>query len=447
MMIDFAYFIDAFTLCKSLRSGPAVVYMRKSPALFFFGTHSPLNMPTIKKKAGSRRRDSVRATGPQSKENVPPVKLYNPGFFSPVGMLPKGGAPLGRPVAEDIWSPVANWSIEDPVETLASLPSCQPDQMEIPSPWFNEYLGDANVRYSIDVFNYPLGDLPKHADEETEKALFTKLSSRYVLVKFLGAGANGAAYVVRKPRGRKQIVMKVAFDYIRNGGSFEGFEVEALTQKKLKRFDNVLKYISHEELDGHFLIFSELANGGDLLQKILKTKARLPVKESKSLLFECALALAACEKDGIIHGDVKPDNFFIHNGRVQLGDFGTCMPYPEVYNRELSTPFFRAPEVLNASCPLINTKIDSWSLGITMLFVLTGKLIKFDGEKDLAEQLEALMPKKRMSKALKDLLTRIFRHNPEERLTALEIVNHAYFDQIRCDDTYAKTLRQLRRRR
>jgi serine/threonine protein kinase len=38
-----------------------------------------------------------------------------------------------------------------------------------------------------------------------------------------------------------------------------------------------------------------------------------------------ALGLAACEKEGVIHCDLKPDNVLMHKGGALLTDFGLSL--------------------------------------------------------------------------------------------------------------------------
>lgn len=80
---------------------------------------------------------------------------------------------------------------------------------------------------------------------------------------------------------------------------------------------------------------------------------------------------------GICHRDIKPDNMLISkNGNIKLSDFGqSTLFYYKDYRRLRSsagTPQFMAPEVLKGDYdgPLA----DVWSMGITLVNMLTGKL-------------------------------------------------------------------------
>jgi hypothetical protein len=403
----------------------------------------------VVKKAGARR--VLRATARKPLQALP-KPLYETGFGSSQGnvaRMPSANGNAGR--ANEFMSPKVNWTALA-APAFEALPITQPavdDEPAVPSkPWFNERMEwNANVTVKWDIIFGPPAPSQEHASKETEKALFDKLAHRYQKIKKLGAGANGSAYLVRKLRGSKQIVLKVTFDI---GNAYEAYQQEALALKRLKRFDNVLGYISHEELNGHFLLFTDYCRRGDLFDWVRKSRKDSAECEAKRILFECALSLAACEKDGIIHGDVKPENFFLDTyGQVKLADFGLSILQPTVsqLQYDIQTMFYRAPEVEFLVKPDISTKVDSYSFGKMILVVLTGCLIDFDGERGLVEEIEKKLFGRQISDDLKDLLANTLCFDTERRLSAFEIVQHDYFKEIRCRTEYARTLRQLARRR
>lgn len=85
-----------------------------------------------------------------------------------------------------------------------------------------------------------------------------------------------------------------------------------------------------------------------------------------------AQALQYLHSLGIVHRDVKCDNVFLTlEGRLKLGDYGTCGAISRLDKDELfvGTPYWMAPEVvLSASTPRVyDEKVDIWSLGITVI--------------------------------------------------------------------------------
>lgn len=76
----------------------------------------------------------------------------------------------------------------------------------------------------------------------------------------------------------------------------------------------------------------------------------------------------------IIHRDVKPANFLIHNGVVKIADFGFARVVDSVDESAvltfLGSPLYMAPQVLAKE--KFSSKCDVWSLGVTIYEILYG---------------------------------------------------------------------------
>ena len=78
-------------------------------------------------------------------------------------------------------------------------------------------------------------------------------------------------------------------------------------------------------------------------------KKRQFLKESEALLFFRQLleAFKELNKNNIMHRDLKPDNIFLSDGILKLGDFGFCkMLDVNMAQTMLGSPIYMAPEVL-----------------------------------------------------------------------------------------------------
>lgn len=96
--------------------------------------------------------------------------------------------------------------------------------------------------------------------------------------------------------------------------------------------------------------------------------------ERARLLIDIARALAFLEHQGLVHGDVKPDNIGLRDGRFVLLDFGICRPAAEFIGDAAQTGSLRtrAPEILLGKRHH-TSKSDVWALGATIFNVLTGR--------------------------------------------------------------------------
>lgn len=95
------------------------------------------------------------------------------------------------------------------------------------------------------------------------------------------------------------------------------------------------------------------------------------------LAVDLARALAFLDDQGLVHGDIKPDNTGYRDGRFILLDFGICRPAGQFLNAtQTGSLRTRAPEVLEDETAH-SGKADVWSLGATVFNYLFGRFPLF----------------------------------------------------------------------
>src|SRR5262245_15042120 len=96
------------------------------------------------------------------------------------------------------------------------------------------------------------------------------------------------------------------------------------------------------------------------------------------IIYQCAQALNAASKKGIVHRDIKPSNLmFDENQLIKIVDFG--LAYAEQISTNLTqggeflgTPSYMAPE--QAKSPSVDHRADIYSLGISFFHMLYSRL-------------------------------------------------------------------------
>lgn len=149
----------------------------------------------------------------------------------------------------------------------------------------------------------------------------------------------------------------------------------------LKGNSNVVSYENHQ------VIRHEDGIGWDILIQMelltpLNTYAvdnTITRRDVIRLGIDLCKALELCQKYGVMHRDVKPENIFVSaNGDFKLGDFGIARKMEKhagsVYSRK-GTNAYMAPEVFKEE-PYDST-VDIYSLGIVMYRLLNGKRTPF----------------------------------------------------------------------
>jgi hypothetical protein len=146
--------------------------------------------------------------------------------------------------------------------------------------------------------------------------------------------------------------------------------------------------------------------------------------------------ISACEylhslSPPIIHRDIKPENILLDaNDAAKLADFGWSNFFNDDRKRKTycGTPEYLAPEMIGQAGH--DESLDLWNLGVLMFELLTGKP-PFEG----GNQQELFANIKRVkinfprdfSKLAKDLVIRLLKANPKQRISLEEMKNHPWF--------------------
>jgi serine/threonine protein kinase len=191
---------------------------------------------------------------------------------------------------------------------------------------------------------------------------------------------------------------------------------------------------------GHSAMILPFAARGDLSQ----TVANFPLteREGKSTFYRLATALQELHAASIWHRDIKLENIMVMSQNlenpdsVQLADFGFAKRFETTVcdNEFVGSLRYAAPEILKHV--MYTEKVDIWSLGITLFAAMT-QTFPYDlnqQRKDVLAGLPFLFCHteiQRLSFPLKDLIRKMLELDPEKRLSAKEVANHRWFDDVR----------------
>ncbi|MES1910834.1 MAG: cyclin-dependent kinase 5, variant 2 [Cercozoa sp. M6MM] len=187
----------------------------------------------------------------------------------------------------------------------------------------------------------------------------------------------------------------------------------------------------------------------------------------KSLLYQLLDGISFCHENRVLHRDLKPQNLLINReGELKLADFGLAravgIPLRSL-THEVVTLWYRSPDVLLGSRNY-TTPIDVWSVGCIFAEMVTGTAL-FQG-RDNDDQLQKIFavlgapdpqvwpgvrelplwrdeldtgvrknlrdhfPREKLCDHGLDLLAKMLRYNPEERISAREAMAHPYFEEL-----------------
>ncbi|KAL0233627.1 hypothetical protein PCE1_002140 [Barthelona sp. PCE] len=239
-------------------------------------------------------------------------------------------------------------------------------------------------------------------------------------------------------------------------------EIQAL--RKL-RHENIvqLKEVLYDRKLGRLALVFELMDL-NLYELIRNRRHYLSESRIKALMYNLFKALDYTHRNAIFHRDIKPENILVSNTSVKLADYGSCRGiYTEPpYTEYISTRWYRPPEALITNGHY-NFKMDIWGVGCVFFEIATlyplfpgrnevdqldkihsvlgtpnqqtlnqfrGKAhISLDFPKKSGTGIKKLVP--HLSRAAIDLMEKLLRYNPEDRLSARQALKHEWFSELR----------------
>ena len=147
----------------------------------------------------------------------------------------------------------------------------------------------------------------------------------YRLIRQLGEGGMGSVWEAEQAHLGRRVALKiVAAGTEKQEDLRTRFFQEARASAKVEH-PNVVQVLDFEVTDdGEPLLVMELLRGESLEERLLRD-GPLSLDDARALMTQGSAALAAAHAVGVLHRDIKADNFFVVEGadlKVKLFDFG-----------------------------------------------------------------------------------------------------------------------------
>lgn len=203
------------------------------------------------------------------------------------------------------------------------------------------------------------------------------ISDRYKIVYEIARTKLSAIYVADDTRLSRKVALKHIF---RNNdpNNFKSLMHEAQLLSTMSH-PNVLTVFDCSVDDKGAYVISEFLRG-DTLEEY-PTKNQLSIEQFVSFAEQMLLGLSEAHKQGIIHGDIKPNNVMILERRsdkkqLKLLDFGLSRIAYEGSENKVIQPmegsaYFMSPEEFNGEAKSIAS--DLYSLGCVCYYAATGR--------------------------------------------------------------------------
>ncbi|KAJ8269925.1 hypothetical protein GJAV_G00108330 [Gymnothorax javanicus] len=256
-------------------------------------------------------------------------------------------------------------------------------------------------------------ELPEVSHDQFRAALelvVDKGDPRCYLENFvkIGEGSTGVVCIAREKHGGRQVAVKM---------------MDLCGQQRRELLFNevvIMRDYRHK-------------NGGALTDIV--SEARLNEEQIATVCEAVLQALAFLHTQGVIHRDIKSDSILLSlDGEIKLSDFGFCAQISKDIPKRKSmvgTPYWMAPEVIS-KIPY-GPEVDVWSLGIMVVEMIDGEPPYFDDTPLVAmRKLRDEPPptvRHKVSPMLADFLGRMLTRDPQERATAVELLEHPFLLQ------------------
>jgi serine/threonine-protein kinase len=261
----------------------------------------------------------------------------------------------------------------------------------------------------------------------------------YEVLTAIGAGGMGEVYRARDTRLDRDVAIKVLPEAVASDPDrIARFEREAKTLAALNH-PNIAQIHGVEESGSVRALVMEFVDGDTLADRI--ASGPIPLSDALLIAKQIADALEAAHEHGIIHRDLKPANVKVRpDGTVKVLDFGLAKAMEPVSGVRpsladsptitspamtqmgvlLGTAAYMAPE--QARGRVVDKRADVWAFG-TVLFEMVSGRPPFPGD-DISHVLARVIDRDpdwpalpaETPAALRRLLTRCLRKNPQERL-------------------------------
>lgn len=266
----------------------------------------------------------------------------------------------------------------------------------------------------------------------------------YKKVKKLGSGAFGDVWLVKQKDLNKEFAMKVIHKRTKKASE----EREIMNEIKiLKTLDHpkILKIIDFYSTSTDYYLITEYCPLGELFHEIEKVSV-FEEGPASFIMNQIFRAVSYCHGMNIIHRDLKPENIMISSReenkclQIKIIDFGTAKTFekgqPE--NRYVGSSYYVAPEVIQRK---YNEKCDLWSCGVIMYILLTGRPpFEGDDDKEIIQKVKtgkydtSTPPFPSLSYEAKDLIKKLLEIDVKKRISAVEALNHKWFQTSRFKD-------------
>ncbi|KAK7275702.1 hypothetical protein RIF29_16824 [Crotalaria pallida] len=261
---------------------------------------------------------------------------------------------------------------------------------------------------------------------------FRRIITNWQKGELLGRGSFGSVYEGISGDGFFFAVKEVSLLDQGSQGQQSVFQLEQeIALLSQFEHENIVQYYGTEMNESNLYIFIELVTKGSLAS--LYRRYNLRDSQVSAYTRQILHGLKYLHDRNVVHRDIKCANILVDaNGSVKLADFGLAKATVKLNDIKSckGTAFWMAPEVVKGKNHGYGLPADIWSLGCTVLEMLTGKI-----PYSHLECMQALFRIGKgelppvpdfLSRDARDFILQCLKVNPDDRPTAAYLLNHPF---------------------
>ncbi|KAJ2655596.1 Protein kinase of the Mitotic Exit Network [Coemansia sp. RSA 1200] len=271
--------------------------------------------------------------------------------------------------------------------------------------------------------------------------------TNYQLGNCIGRGQFGSVYRALDLETGQMVAVKQISIEGQDKSSMDDVMQEVELLKSLSS-PRIVRYYGFVKTDAHLNLVMEFVENGSL-SATLKSFGSFPEKLVLAYTVKIIEGLIYLHGRDVVHCDLKACNILTtKNGNTKLTDFGVSLNLklrkPDDESVVAGTPYWMAPEIIQLEGACMAS--DIWSLGCTIIELLTGKppysgMMQMAALYRIVEDDHPPIPEG-ISEELKDFLLQCFKKDPKARPTATELMSHGWMAQYRRNRKEMKMLRR-----
>ncbi len=283
--------------------------------------------------------------------------------------------------------------------------------------------------------------------------LLTTLKNRYKIIQQLGEGGFGKTFLtedIDMPSGRRCVIKQLypqtldpqVYQVIK-----ERFQREAAILEHLgDKHSQIPSLYAYFEDEGQFYLVQELIEGVNLTEKV-QQEGVLTESFVRNILIGILPVLEYIHSQNIVHRDLKPDNIILRtlNNQPVLIDFGAVKETMETVistsgnshsSIVIGTPGYMSSEQ-NIGRPVYAS--DLYSLGLTAIYLLTGKIPQEPESNPATGQLMWRQYALNISPTLAAVLDKAIQTYPQDRYSSAREMLNALQNQTTSNNSSPST--------